>query len=231
MDPTWSTADWKLPPNKHGRDQWMLGFATLGGAALALPFGAALHLTEAGLAWTLAAAFTGVGLLGAARLHKYLARPPRDAEALAELLQASGIFDLIVGPRVANSLAIPVVVERGRHRTLASASVASALLSATDTTRSIELRAVVRSVSWPRSSHRQSRLLPRRWIAVELAGANAWLSPLPWLCGDARGSLLRGVVADRDRAALEVGGELIQSLRLASAKQLARGFEARFERR
>ena len=214
MDPTWSAVDWQLPPNRHGREQWMLGVGTLGSAALAIPLGAAVHLTEAGIAWAVAAVFTGVGLIGAARLQKILSRPPPEAEALAELFRTSGVFDCVVGPRVANSLSIPVVVERGLHRTLATASVASALLSGSDTARNLELRTVVRRVVWPRSAHRWTRLLPRRWVAAELRGEVACASGAPqWLSDPAANAPVRGVLAGRERSALDAGRDLAEWLR------------------
>lgn len=167
LDAAWQLEDWSQPPSRPGRDQWWLGVGTLASATLAAPIYSFTQLAEAGIAWALAAGFTGLGLLGFSRMQKHVARPSPDAEAVVRSLTHAANIDTW-GPHTADTLCLPVVVQGGRERRLSQAEVTSTLVRAQRGDTS--LRVVVRSIRWPARTSRSCRIVPASWIAAELRG-------------------------------------------------------------
>jgi hypothetical protein len=170
-DSAWELEDWSFSHPRHGKDQWILGIGTLGAAALAIPLHSALQIAEASIAWALAAGFTGLGFLFFARIQQRIGRPSREASDIADYLARATPVSEVWGPRTASPFGLPVVVHQDRGRRIGYASATSTLLRARSA--DAELRIVVRSVKWPVRTDRRCRLVPGRWIALELRGETA----------------------------------------------------------
>lgn len=211
QDPVWALDDWNAPMPTPGRDQLWLGIGNLGAAALAVPLGAAVQLTEAGIAWALASVFTGLGFLGFSKIQQHIAKPTSESVRLAAILASPDTS--VWGPRTASTIRLPVVTQRANRRRVDHAAVDSALMSTTHPTGE-RIRLVSRAVVWPRGTHGRCRLVPRRWLGIEVLGWDG--TDLPdWLTKEVEEGTVRSVVAPREARF----DEAVQALAMRPTKE------------
>lgn len=171
LDPIWSAQEWSARSSPLGRDHAHMGLGVLATSVLAWPIWKLMDAPDGALAWLASVGFTGLGLLVASRIHKYVSLPSPRASELFSRLKASAMFRKVEDPCMAEALSLPVAATLRRERMLDHASIASTLLVARGhRTTGRDLRLALRTVSWPQATALPGRLLPKSWLSLEVLG-------------------------------------------------------------
>lgn len=170
-DPGWNDPAWGRRIRAVGSDQARLGWGVLASALGAWPLSWLTGLPEAAWAWAASAAFTATALLAGGRVQRAIAAPPVALQRLAAAMQRAGFES--ISP-LANLEPVRVVVH---GPTRPESSLTGAIVRA-HSRQGLAARLILRALGWPQPAL-GSRLVPPRWVAMQLEGHGQLLSRVP----------------------------------------------------
>jgi hypothetical protein len=170
-------------PQRHHRSRIITGLCLvlIPSALFALALSSSLVLLKVlflGVFW-FSLVLPGLIVLIANLLAVRRKEPLEGSRALSERMRKTGAFDVVKLARTQHREGFPVVVQEGRHPSRGSAPLWICRMTGKSRAHPIRLEADLCVVKWPQGTHEDCRLLPDRWLLVDLTGPNAEMSRVP----------------------------------------------------
>lgn len=106
-------------------------------------------------------------------------KPLEGSRELVERIRGTGAFPVLKLSRAQHREGLPVIIHEGRNLSKGAAPLWISRISGRSRSHPIRLEADLCAVKWPSGTHEDCRLLPDRWLLVDLAGPEAEMSWLP----------------------------------------------------
>jgi hypothetical protein len=106
-------------------------------------------------------------------------QPLEGADAIARTLRGTRAFSEVTVTARKDRDGLPLVVQNEGRLAEAKATLSVNRLTATSSSHAVKLEADLCRMNWPEGTSPQTRLVPDRWLTVELSGAGSDLAKLP----------------------------------------------------